>query len=58
MSIPFFKTKKEAQQFWGKGTAIVKVNVPKSRGFLQAPEGGEFWISAEYARKLILREIE
>jgi len=54
MSIPFFKTKKQAQDFWGKDRKMVKVFVPKERGFLQAPKTGYYWQWYTYARKLKL----
>lgn len=54
MSIPFFKTKKEAQELWGPKRKVVKVFVPKERGFLQAPRTGKYWIWIKYAKKLHL----
>jgi len=55
MSIPFSKTKTAAQDFWGKKAKIVKVYVPKSRGFLRAPTSGNYYIEAEYAAQLKLK---
>lgn len=45
MSLPFFKTKKDAQRLWGKKEKLVRVYVPESRGFLQAPKSGYYWVT-------------
>jgi len=55
MSTPFFKTKKDAYRLWGNTGDLVKVYVPASRGFLQAPVSGNYWIPSDYARGLKLR---
>lgn len=58
MSTPFFKRKKDAEGLWGKKREgvkkLVKVYVPASRGFLQAPKSGYYWLPLDYARKLDL----
>ena len=58
MSIPFFKTKKQAEDFWGPGRKVVKIFVPKERGFLQAPRTGNYWQWVKYARKLKLKIVK
>lgn len=61
MSIPFFTTKREAKDFWdpihGVGE-VVKVYVPKERGFLQARKGGNYYICSKYATQLKLKRVK
>lgn len=57
MSIPFSQTKKEAEEFW-KDDPVIKVLVPKDRGFLQAREGGEYWICEDYTKRLGLAQLK
>lgn len=62
MSMPFFKTQVEAQNFWDSVAAdspgegfdeVVRVYVPKGRGFLQTRNAsGYYWISKVYAKQL------
>lgn len=55
MSIPFFKTKKEAQDFWGPNRKVLRAYVPKERGFLQARKSGFYWQEEEYVKELGLK---
>lgn len=62
MSVPFFTKKKDAEDFWkqvaktysmpAKDSKVVKVYIPASRGFLQAPKSGNYYTCAKYARIL------
>lgn len=54
MSLPFFRTKAQAQRFWGRKEPLKRVYVPASRGFLQAPTSGYYWVSKVQAAKLRL----
>ena len=56
MSIPFRKTKKEAVELWGYSDGLVKVYVPRSRGFIQARTSGFYWIPKVIASDLGLRK--
>jgi len=58
MSVPFFKTKKDAQDLWGKEEKLVKVYVPSSRGFIQARTSGNYWVPLSYARRLNLKRMK
>ena len=54
MSLPFFKSKRDAESFWNT-KSVVKVWVPSSRGFIQVPKSGFFWVPKEMKRGLKFR---
>jgi hypothetical protein len=55
MSVPMKRTKRAAQLMFGKYADLVRVYVPKSAGFLQAPNGGIFWVPRTLARQYKLK---
>jgi len=56
MSLPFVKTKRDAQHLWGSKVKLVRVYVPASRGFIQASKSGYYWITQEMKARLGLRK--
>lgn len=55
MSLTFFKTRKDAQDFWGVGTILRRVYVPSQRGFIQARKSGYYYVTDTMMHGLKLR---